>query len=70
MALISFINTAIYVLSDWRTCCFHCSREDELEEEINDEMANIYTEQIYDQKPNRELVENYIDSPSRPTDFI
>ena len=67
MALVSFINTAIYVLSDRKTCCFHCSREDELEEEINDEVANLYTEQIHDQKPNRELVENYIDSPA---DFI
>lgn len=36
---------------------------------MNDEVTNLYTAQIHDQKPNRELVDNYIDAVG-PNNYI
>ena len=69
MIIAASSNAAIYILSDWRTCCYNCAKDDELEEEINDKVTNLYTAQIHDQRPNRELVDNYIDVVG-PSNFI
>ena len=62
VALITFINAAIYLMSDWRNCCRQCARDDELEEEMNDHVTNVYEEQIQRHKPNQELTNTYLQS--------
>ena len=39
VALMTFMNAAIYILSDWRNCCRQCARDDEIEERLNDEVT-------------------------------